>query len=82
MRKESIRSFRISFMLCWLVASAAFAWLLAAQSPEMQARIAEVKEAAAKNKQLLAQYTWVEQDTIIPEGRREETGALPSSSWT
>jgi hypothetical protein len=72
MRMQAIRGFRISFMVYWLVATAAFAWLLAAQSPEMQAKIAEVKEAAAKNKQMLAQYTWVEQDTIILKGEQKK----------
>jgi len=38
----------------------------AAQNPEMQQRVAEIKEAAAKNKQALSQLTWVEQVNISP----------------
>ena len=43
-----------------------------AQNPEMQQRIAEVKEDAARNKQLLAQYTWVEQVTISLKGEQKK----------
>jgi len=68
MRKGSLRRFRISLTLFSLAASGTSAWLFAAQSPETQQRIVEVKEAAARNKQALAQYTWVEQDTIILKG--------------
>jgi hypothetical protein len=39
-----------------------------AQNPEMQQRVAEVKESIAKNKQSLAQYTWVEQVNISLKG--------------
>jgi hypothetical protein len=44
----------------------------AAQNPEMQQRVAEVKEAAARNKQALAQYTWVEQVNIILKGEQKK----------
>ena len=66
-----------------------------AQNPEMQQRIAEVKQAAARNKQLLAQYTWTEQDIISlkgeekkeelysvrlgPDGKNQKTQIDPSS---
>jgi 23S rRNA pseudoU1915 N3-methylase RlmH len=40
----------------------------AAQNPEVQQRLAELKEASAKNKQSLATYTWQEQDTISLKG--------------
>lgn len=43
-----------------------------AQNPEMQQKIADVKEAAAVNKQLLAQYTWVEQVTISLKGEQKK----------
>ncbi len=36
----------------------------AAQSPELQERLAEVKQAAAQNKKALAHYTWQQQETI------------------
>ena len=40
----------------------------AAQDPQLQQRIAEVKESAAKNKQALAHYSWQEQETIAIKG--------------
>jgi hypothetical protein len=45
-----------------------------AQNPEIQQRVAEVKESMAVNKQLLAQYTWMEQDIISIKGdeKKEE----------
>jgi len=46
--------------------------LVFAQSPEMQQKVAELKEAAAANKQALAQYTWVEQVTISLKGEQKK----------
>ena len=43
-----------------------------AQNPELQQRVAEIKQAAAKNKQALAQYTWVEQVTISLKGEQKK----------
>jgi hypothetical protein len=39
-----------------------------AQSPQLQERVTEIKQAAASNKQLLAQYTWQERQTISIKG--------------
>lgn len=39
-----------------------------AQAPELQERIAELKESMAKNKMSLGQYTWVEQVNISLKG--------------
>jgi hypothetical protein len=39
-----------------------------AQNPDLQQRLAAVKESAAKNKQALAQYTWQEQQTTAIKG--------------
>jgi hypothetical protein len=39
-----------------------------AQNAELQQRLADVKAAAAQNKQSLATYTWQEQDTISIKG--------------
>ncbi len=43
-----------------------------AQNPEMQQRVAEIEQTAAKNKQALAQYTWVEQVTISLNGEQKK----------
>jgi hypothetical protein len=45
---------------------------LPAQNPELQERIAQLKESSAKNKQQLAQYTWVEQVTISLKGEQKK----------
>jgi hypothetical protein len=42
------------------------------QSQEMQERIAEVKQAAAVNRQMLGQYTWTEQDIISLKGEEKK----------
>jgi MOSC domain-containing protein YiiM len=55
-----------------LAASALVVLGLKAQNPEMQQRIAEVKESMAVNKQLLAQYTWMEQDIISIKGEEKK----------
>lgn len=49
--------------------------LCVAQKPELQQRVAEVKQAAAKNKQSLAQYTWTEQQTISIKGEVKKQSA-------
>jgi hypothetical protein len=49
-------------------AFAGFAITANAQSPEMQQRLAEIKQASAQNKQALMSYSWNEQDTISLKG--------------
>ena len=41
---------------------------LRAQNPELKQRVAELKESMAKNKQVLATYTWHETDTVKLKG--------------
>jgi hypothetical protein len=48
------------------------ALLVFAQNPELQQKVADVKQAAAANKQALAQYTWVEQVTISLKGEQKK----------
>jgi len=43
-----------------------------AQDPEMQQKVADLKQAMATNKQALAQYTWIEQDTISLKGEEKK----------
>src|SRR5271170_4695479 len=45
---------------------------VSAQSPELQQRVAEIEQTAAKNKLALAQYTWVEQVTISLKGEQKK----------
>ncbi len=43
-----------------------------AQGPEMQQQISDLKESLAKNKEQLAQYTWVEQVTVSLKGEQKK----------
>jgi hypothetical protein len=49
-----------------------FAFGVRAQNPEMQQKLAEVKQAMATNKQMLAQFTWTEQDVISLKGEEKK----------
>jgi hypothetical protein len=55
-----------------LVTSGGFTRPVAAQNPELQQKVADVKQAMAINKQALAQYTWVEQVTISLKGEQKK----------
>lgn len=71
MRNEVRRVRSLVTLFCFVV-GASFAWLLVAQDPEVQQKVAQIKEAAAANKQALAQYTWVETDTISLKGEQKK----------
>jgi hypothetical protein len=58
--------------LMLLGAIAGFACPAIAQSPELQQRVADVKEASAKNKQALMSYSWNEQVTISLKGEQKK----------
>jgi len=49
-----------------------FAATMRAQLGDLQARVGELKESAAKNKQALAQYTWTERVTISLNGQERK----------
>ena len=49
-----------------------FTGLVVAQNPELQQRVAEIKEATAKNKQALASYSWTETVTISLKGEQKK----------
>ena len=66
---ESIRPSKIAFSLAAAFAALFFsASPIAAQSPALQARLAEIKQASAANKQALAHYTWQESQTTSIKG--------------
>ncbi len=58
----------VLLILFLLLCGGMFALHVKAQNPEMQQKIAELKESMAKSKQQLAQYTWNEQVTISLKG--------------
>jgi hypothetical protein len=43
-----------------------------AQNPELQQKVADLKQASGKNKEALAQYTWQEQVTISLKGEEKK----------
>jgi hypothetical protein len=43
-----------------------------AQNPELQQRVAELKQSITENKQKLATYTWIEQVTISLKGQQKK----------
>jgi hypothetical protein len=45
------------------------------QNPQIEQRVAAVKQAAAQNKQALAQYTWVEQQAVSLKGEVKKQSA-------
>jgi hypothetical protein len=55
-----------------LVAGAIVVSSANAQNPELQQRVAEIKQAAAKNKQALASYSWNETITISLKGEQKK----------
>ena len=62
---------RVAFALPMLTAAAALllsALPFQAQNPELQQRLAEIKQASAANKAALARYTWQEQQTTSIKG--------------
>lgn len=62
----------LSLMLCSLAVGSLLTTSMGAQGPEMQKRVADLKEAMAKNKQELGQYTWNETVTISLKGEQKK----------
>ena len=44
-----------------------------AQNPQLQEKLAAIKQSSAANKQALAHYTWLEQQTISRKGEVKKT---------
>jgi hypothetical protein len=58
--------------LLGLLAGAGFFRHANAQNPELQQRVADLKEAMAKNKQAMMSYSWVEVVTISLKGEQKK----------
>ena len=69
---HSLRRLSISLIPCVLAIAASSTRPVVAQNPDMQQKVAALKAAMAQNKQALAQYTWVEQDTISLKGEQKK----------
>jgi len=72
MRSELRKTLRVSATICGVLMACTILTKSVAQNPEMQEKVAEAKEAAARNKQALAQYSWVEQVTISLKGEQKK----------
>jgi hypothetical protein len=73
MRKNpAIRMGTQLFSLAVSLVAIGFSSPVTAQDQELQQRVAEIKEAAAKNKQALAQYTWNELVIISLKGEQKK----------
>jgi hypothetical protein len=73
MRSRKLHIFEsVLFVSFVVLAGLVFSRPVSAQNPELQQRVSEVEQAAAKNKQALAQYTWVEQVTISLKGEEKK----------
>jgi|ERR1700739_1314637 len=69
MKINKSQVFRIMFLPLFVISGGTFFSLpVKAQGPELQERVAELKESMAKNKMSLAQYTWTEQVNISLKG--------------
>jgi hypothetical protein len=68
--KSTARHGFISLLL--ILSGAMSVFSASAQNQELQQRVADIKQAAAKNKQALAKYTWVEQVTISLKGEQKK----------
>jgi len=73
MRGKEYKDSSITFSaMLLLLTTGCFHGLASAQNPEVQQKVTELKQAAAMNKQELAQYTWVEQMTISIKGEQKK----------
>jgi len=73
MNMQIQREFWITFLVVFVLSAiGCFTAPAAAQNPELQQKVAEIKEASARNKQEMAQYTWQEQVTISLKGEQKK----------
>jgi hypothetical protein len=66
---ESLRWHRALMMA---IACSMLGTLVLAQGPEVQARLAELKQSVARNKAALTHYSWTEQDIISLKGEEKK----------
>jgi hypothetical protein len=70
--KNAAKSIFCSTLLTLPVLVAGFVSFARAQSPELQQRVVDIKEAIARNKQALASYSWNEVVTISLKGEEKK----------
>jgi hypothetical protein len=67
----TVRKIRSRALVILIVSALPFL-RIGAQNPELQARLAEVKESMTRNKQALAHYSWTQQDIISLKGEEKK----------
>ncbi len=73
MNPSARKGFRLASLVVGCAAlTVALAPKMCAQGTEMQQRLAEVKQSLAFNKQVLAQYTWLEQQIVSVKGEQKK----------
>jgi hypothetical protein len=72
MRNTACRAKTMIPVLIVVCVAAVFHPPAQAQNPELQQRVAEIKQSSQENKQKLAQYTWAEQVTISLKGEQKK----------
>ena len=73
MRNTRLRFLRNTTLLSLVFLVALLAMVpVEAQGPDLQQRVAEIKEASVKNKQALAQYTWNQLVIISLKGEQKK----------
>jgi hypothetical protein len=72
MRNKTLHPFETILAVLFVLLASLISNPVRAQNPELQQRVAEIEQMAAKNKQALAQYTWVEQVTISLKGEQKK----------
>jgi hypothetical protein len=65
-------SLRMTVLSLVLLAAAAFISAAHAQNPELQQRVADIKQSIANNRQALASYSWNETVTISLKGEQKK----------
>jgi hypothetical protein len=72
MKNAMLRELGTTLLMLGLLAGAGSVRPANAQSPELQQRVAEIKEEMARNKQSLASYSWNEVVTISLKGEQKK----------
>jgi hypothetical protein len=77
MKRRTMDVTRRSMMALVLTAFSILGWLVAprpaaTQNSQVQQSVSDMKEAAAKNKQALAQYRWQQQETVSIKGKQKK----------
>ena len=69
-RRRITPTLSVAITLCTMLSAIS---QILAQNPALQEKLADIKQSSAANKQALARYTWLEQQTISLKGEVKKT---------